>query len=85
LVIQKEQYLLENPSKSRIGANQERMKTMTNLLYFFAVIGVLATGLLMTGLYLDISSFEQTSGGYEAPYSGVSGAPLLSHVRLSSK
>jgi hypothetical protein len=76
LVIQKEQYLLENPSKRHIGANQERMETMTNLLYFFAAIGVLATGLVMTGLYLDISNFDQTSGGYEAPYSGVSGNPV---------
>ena len=49
---------------------------MTNVLYLFAAIGFLATGLLIAGLYLDISSFDKTSGGYEAPYSNVSGEPV---------
>lgn len=49
---------------------------MTNILYFFSSIGVLATIMVSVGLYLDVSNFDQTQGGYEAPYSGVSGEPV---------
>ena len=33
----------------------------------------------MVGLYLDIKDFDQTKGGYEPPYTGVTGAPVDWH------
>ena len=49
---------------------------MTYILYPFAAIGFAAVVLLAVGLWLDISDFDNTSGGYEAPYEGVTGEPV---------
>jgi len=46
------------------------------ILKTFATIGGLAITTIAYGLYLDISNFDQTKGGYEAPYNGVSGTPV---------
>ncbi len=49
---------------------------MTYLLTLLAGIGVFLFALLAFGLYLDVSDFDQTKGGYEAPYEGVTGDPV---------
>ena len=49
---------------------------MTYIVYPFAVVGFAAVALLAIGLWLDISDFDTTNGGYEAPYEGVSGEPV---------
>ncbi|MCZ6862825.1 MAG: hypothetical protein O7I42_21595 [Alphaproteobacteria bacterium] len=49
---------------------------MTYALSFFALIGVAATAILVVGLYRDISDFDRTRGGYEAPFTGVTGEPV---------
>lgn len=49
---------------------------MTYILYFFAVIGLVATTIIGIGLYRDVSEFDQTRGGYEAPFEGVTGEPV---------
>ena len=46
---------------------------MTYILRPLAGIGVAAIALLAIGLYLDVRDFDQTNGGYEAPYEGVTG------------
>ncbi len=38
-------------------------------------VGVLATVLFLTGLGLDVASFDRSKGGYESPYTGYTGAP----------
>lgn len=42
----------------------------------FAVVGVVATGGLVTGAVIDATNFDRTTGGYEAPYTGWSGTPI---------
>lgn len=42
----------------------------------FAVIGVVTTGLVIGGVAYDYLSFDQTSGGYEAPYTDFTGTPV---------
>lgn len=49
---------------------------MTYIVYPFAVIGFAAVVLLTIGLWLDISDFDNTNGGYKAPYEGVTGEPV---------
>ena len=49
---------------------------MTYVVYPFAAIGIAAVVLLAVGLWFDISDFDNTSGGYEAPYEGVTGDPV---------
>ncbi len=41
-----------------------------------AVVGTVLAGALITGAALDIARFDQTSGGYEAPYTGWTGTPI---------
>lgn len=42
----------------------------------FAVIGLVATVVLGSGLALDLSNFDRTKGGYEPPYEGWTGEPI---------
>lgn len=49
---------------------------MAYLFNLLSGIGVLVIALLAFGLYLDVSAFDQTKGGYEAPYEGVTGDPV---------
>lgn len=49
---------------------------MTYIVYPFAFIGAVVILLLSVGLWLDIKDFDTTSGGYEAPYEGVTGEPV---------
>lgn len=42
----------------------------------FMVIGVVSFFLIVIGLYLDISRFDETSGGYEPPYENYTGEPI---------
>lgn len=46
---------------------------MLILLRLFSLIGFLAVVLLFVALYLDIREMDKTDGGYEAPYTGVTG------------
>ena len=43
---------------------------------FFAVIGFAVTVLFCLALYLDIRAMDRTKGGYQAPYTGVTGETL---------
>ncbi|MCB1407998.1 MAG: hypothetical protein KDK01_17520 [Rhodobacteraceae bacterium] len=49
------------------------MKRMA--LWIFAAIGLLSVTLFGAGLALDASGFDNTQGGYEAPYVGWTGTP----------
>lgn len=51
-------------------------RVRTGFGWTFASIGVLATGLTVGGVVTDVLSFDQTQGGYEAPYTGVTGTPI---------
>ncbi|MCK0471192.1 hypothetical protein [Halalkalibacter sp. APA_J-10(15)] len=42
----------------------------------FMIFGMVMFLLLVIGLYLDISRFDETSGGYEPPYENYSGNPI---------
>lgn len=42
----------------------------------FAVVGVALTALIAIGVTRDVQSFDQTRGGYEAPYTGYTGTPI---------
>ena len=42
----------------------------------FSLIGITLLFVICTGIYLDIKSFDQTKGGYEPPYTAVSGKPV---------
>ena len=42
----------------------------------FALTGLFFIATLIIGLYLDVNSFDQTKGGYEPPYTGVTGEPV---------
>lgn len=41
-----------------------------------AVLGVTTTALLGVGFARDITAFDTTSGGYQPPYTGFTGAPI---------
>ncbi|MGH1415615.1 MAG: hypothetical protein ACRBB0_19150 [Pelagimonas sp.] len=49
---------------------------MSYFIYPMAIIGFLSVTLVAIGLYLDITDFDKTQGGYEAPYEGVTGDPV---------
>ena len=49
---------------------------MTIIIKIFALIGLLLTTLLFTGLVLDIKNFDRTKGGYNPPYEGITGEPV---------
>ena len=49
---------------------------MATLKIFFTIIGILYTLYFFVGLTTDIITFDQTKGGYEAPYQGWSGTPV---------
>lgn len=49
---------------------------MSYFVYPFAAIGVVAVTLFAVGFWLDARDFDNTRGGYEAPYEGVTGDPV---------
>lgn len=49
---------------------------MVILSRLFSLIGFLAVVLLSAALYIDISEMDKTDGGYEPPYTGVSGQTI---------
>lgn len=49
---------------------------METLKVIFACIGVLYIGYLCVGLVIDITTFDQTRGGYQAPFEGWTGKPV---------
>lgn len=49
---------------------------MNYVLFPFAMLGLAALVMVAVGLWLDISDFDNTNGGYEAPYEGVTGEPV---------
>lgn len=49
---------------------------MAYVLTTLAGLGIAAVTLLVIGLYLDVRDFDQTKGGYEAPYESVTGDPV---------
>ena len=53
-----------------------KITIMTTLKTIFAIIGTVYTFYVLLGLTIDITSFDQTKGGYEAPYTGWSGTPV---------
>ncbi len=53
---------------------------MSYVIYPFAIIGVVSLALLATGIWLDVRDFDTTTGGYEAPYEGVTGDPVDWHA-----
>ncbi|PSL13000.1 hypothetical protein [Shimia abyssi] len=46
---------------------------MSYFIYPFAIIGFVSVTFVAIGLWLDISDFDNTQGGYEAPFEGVTG------------
>lgn len=48
----------------------------TIVIHCMALAGLIMTLLLGTGIYLDIADFDQTEGGYEAPYTNYTGRPV---------
>ena len=42
----------------------------------FAAIGAVSFLYILIGSVIDITSFDQTKGGYEAPYEGWTGTPV---------
>lgn len=49
---------------------------MTILIKLFVILGLILSVLIITGLFLDITSFDRTKGGYTAPYEGFTGEPV---------
>ena len=49
---------------------------MSVALKVFAFIGALSVFIFVVGLFLDVKSFDRTTGGYEPPYEGVTGEPV---------
>lgn len=49
---------------------------MTIIVKIFVIIGFLLSALIITGLFLDITGFDRTKGGYTAPYEGFTGEPV---------
>ncbi len=66
-----EQTNIESTAKPR-GQNPV-LKFITRLL---AAIGALTLVFIVTGLAVDISEFDETSGGYEYPYTGWTGTTI---------
>jgi hypothetical protein len=46
------------------------------LLYGFAAVGVILTLALVAGIVVDVATFDETSGGYEPPYTDYEGEPI---------
>lgn len=42
----------------------------------FVAAGVLLVAILVTGVVIDVLSFDRTKGGYEPPYTGYTGEPV---------
>ncbi|GAF12482.1 hypothetical protein JCM19046_3710 [Bacillus sp. JCM 19046] len=55
---------------------QRFKRTRSAIVYGFALIGFVASTLFIGGLVADIRAFDETSGGYEPPYEGVTGDPI---------
>jgi len=53
---------------------------MNIIIKVFAAFGLIAVLLVSLGLYLDIREMDHTEGGYEAPYTGVTGTPIDWHA-----
>ena len=49
---------------------------MNSLLRFFALVGLLLSTIIVTGIVLDVRDFDRTKGGYEPPFEGVTGEPI---------
>ncbi|MBX2871749.1 MAG: hypothetical protein KTR30_06610 [Saprospiraceae bacterium] len=49
---------------------------MATLKTILAIIGALYLLYFITGLLIDIGTFDQTKGGYEPPYEGWTGQPV---------
>lgn len=49
---------------------------METLKTIFTFIGILYTLYFIIGFVIDITTFDQTKGGYEAPYEGWTGQPV---------
>lgn len=49
---------------------------MNILIKLFALVGVSLVVILAVGLYFDLRELDQTRGGYEAPFTGVTGEPI---------
>lgn len=49
------------------------MKLLVRALALFGAVALLA---LVVGAALDLRAFDRTSGGYEPPYTGVTGEPI---------
>ena len=52
------------------------MNIMVFMSRLFAVIGLLLSAIIVTGIVLDVIDFDRTQGGYEPPYEGVVGEPI---------
>ncbi len=50
-------------------------KLKTGSFYSFALVGVVAALLFVSGLVADLRNFDRTRGGYEPPFSGYTGTP----------
>lgn len=50
-------------------------KLKSGSLYAFALVGVVAALLFVTGVVADLRNFDRTRGGYEPPYTGYTGTP----------
>ena len=46
------------------------------LVIFFAIIGMITVIYALVGITIDVVTFDQTKGGYEAPYEGWKGTPV---------
>ena len=49
---------------------------MGTLKSIFAIIGLIYFCYFIVGVIIDITTFDQTKGGYEAPYEGWTGTPI---------
>jgi len=50
---------------------------METLKTFFAIPGIVYFIYLIIGLVIDVTTFDQTKGGYEPPYEGWTGTQLI--------
>ncbi len=49
---------------------------MTSILKVNVLLGFILVTLVFTGLVFDIKNFDQTKGGYNYPYEGITGEPI---------
>ena len=49
---------------------------MTIIIKIFSLLGLILTSLIITGFVFDIKNLDQTRGGYNPPYKGVTGEPI---------